>query len=161
MARVGRLVSHAALRYAAPGGAAGQGAPGARGGEGARVSHALLSSSAPGPPGAAPAGPGADVPASGSGGGTAEPYRNRLRRRAERDDVEGRSSGQEAALVLSDAATSAVTSRRCAAGEGASWPPSEPASAASDGARASACCEPADSDASPGDITETSDVFVY
>lgn len=62
-----------------------------------------------------------DVPASGSVGGTAEPYKNRLRSLAERDvDVEGKSSGQLAALVLSDAATSAVTSSRVAAGECAS-----------------------------------------
>lgn len=103
------------------------------------------------PPGAAPA---HDVPASGSGGGTADPYRNRLRRRAERDDVDGSSSGHDAALVLSDAATSAVTSSRCAAGEGASCPPSDPASAASDGARTSAWCEPADRDASPENMSQ-------
>lgn len=72
--------------------------------------------------------------------------------------MEGRSSGQEAAEAaeaVSAAATSAVTSRRCAAGEGegASCPPSDPASAASEGARASACCEPADKDASPVNYT--------
>lgn len=92
--------------------------------------------------------------ASGSGsgsGGAAAPYRNRLRRRAARLEVEGRSSGQSGAeAALAESATSAVTSRRCAAGDGASWPPSEPASAASDGARTSATCDPADSDASPG-----------
>lgn len=92
--------------------------------------------------------------AGGAGaGGSAAPYRNRLRRRAARELEAGRSSGQlpaeaaEAAETRS--ATSAVTSRRCAGGEGADCPPSEPASAPSDAARAGAAPDPHDSDASP------------
>lgn len=86
--------------------------------------------------------------ASGSGGGCADPYRKIFRSR-ERDDVEGTSSGQLFALELSEAATSAVTSSRRAAGDGASCPPREPASAAREGARISAAALPADRDASP------------
>lgn len=112
---------------------------------GSRVSHAVVSSAGAG--GATAGGVGSEVPASGSGG-CVEPYRKRLRRRAADREVEGRSSGQLAALAVSQA-TSAVTSRRCTAGEAASCPPSDPASPASDGARTSACCDPADSDASP------------
>lgn len=138
------VIRSLAIRYDAPG-------EGERAG---RVSHTLESSTRWE---GLMRGGGGHSPTSGSDGGCADPYRKRLLSlAADRDveavaEVEGRSSGQLAALAVSDAATSAVTSRRCAAGDAASCPPSEPASPASDGARTSACCDPADSDASPGD----------
>lgn len=112
------------------------------------VSHVVVSSACSG------TWVGVDGPASKSGGGCEEPYRKMLLRRADRADVDGRgSSGQLAALAVSEVgtsvATSAVTSTRCAAGECVSWPASEPARAASEAARGSVCCEPADNDASP------------